>query len=117
MDHYNREESGTIGEVIDRVNRLTARREALLGQLQKSAELQRLVPGLFRHGPAISQIIGNPTRPTEMKYVVTDARGEETTFPLSEVPEILWVHMRRQFREQCMRTMIRCPRIWLEPRS
>ena len=90
-----------MSELKAKLQSLTAKhkqRDELLGDLEKSLELQKLWPEVFEHGGAKSHWYGlntpynhairQPTHKYHM-FVVTDGSGESRTFSFNEVPKIL----------------------------
>ena len=75
---------------------LGRRRDALVGELERSLAIQSLWPEAFAHGGAVSCWIGSPQGRDRggMRYAlrlrVTDGAGTVREFPQSDVPAVLW---------------------------
>lgn len=87
-----------IPAAIDNLKQLGARRDKLMGELERSLALQALWPEVFAAGSATSCRIGSPLgRATTggIRYALrlrVSGAGEVREFPQAEVPAVLWPH-------------------------
>ena len=60
-----------------------------IDRLEQSVAILMLVPGAFDKGKIITQVTGNSREPDKMKFTIKTG-VKEYTFPLWEVPTVLW---------------------------
>ena len=64
--------------------------EDLNEKLRKSLALMDFASGCFIKGNPDTHVVGDPHKPDSMKFILTLIDGEVRTFPLLDVPTLLW---------------------------
>lgn len=73
---------------LDALGVSLAEADELRLKLERSLLLEDLWPGVFEHGSAKSQTVGNPY--SGFVFTITAGNGEQRKFDLLDIPKDLW---------------------------
>ena len=111
MKTFANRKADRIDKLMGDLNEVNLKKAMLLDELNRSMDLQRFMPGVFKDGAVSVRSMGNPCLPKAMRYIVTEANGRESEYVLLDVPEELWAHMKPKFRAGISKGMV-MPKQW-----